>query len=179
MGARPRPLNAKTSSAKAAARDKAAPTKVQVYLSKPGLGAALAREASFRKMSLSQAAEALLERGLKGRIEADADDRLLTLERRLSDHMRLTARDLFMLEELTFIALRTLISRLPEHPAEQEASYRAGVDMAMEAVLDELSRKVRAGRLQFEQALRETDAPAPSSVADPANDARPLLDGEA
>jgi hypothetical protein len=179
MGARPRSIPTKALSAKPVARDKTAPTKVQVYLSKPGLGAALAREAGFRKMSLSQAAEAILERGLKGRIEADADDRLLTLERRLSDHMRLTARDLFMLEELTFIALRTLISRVPEHPGEQDATYRAGVDMAMEAVLDELSRKVRAGRLQFEQALRETETPAPSSVADPANDAQPLLDGKA
>lgn len=178
MGARPRSLPAKAVSAKPVPGNKGAPSKVQVYLSRPGLGAALAREAGFRKLSLSQAAEAILERGLKGRIEADADDRLLILERRLSDHMRLTARDLFMLEELTFIALRTLISRLPEHPAEQEASYRAGVDMAMEAVLDELSRKVRAGRLQFEEALRETGSPT-SSLADPANDARPLLDGEA
>lgn len=178
MGARPRSFPSKPESGKPAAAQKTAPSKVQVYLSRPGLGAALAREAALRKMSLSQAAEAVLERGLKGQIEADADDRLLTLERRLSDHMRLTARDLFMLEELTFIALRTLISRLPEHPAEQEASYRAGVDMAMEAVLDELSRKVRAGRLQFEEALRETASPPPSSVADPANDPRPLLDGE-
>lgn len=130
-------------------------------------------------MSLSQAAEAVLERGLRGLVEADADDRLLTLERRLSDHMRLTARDLFMLEELTFIALRTLISRLPEHPAEQEASYRAGVDMAMEAVLDELSRKVRAGRLQFEQALRDGEQGPKGKKPDPANDLSHHTDGEA
>jgi hypothetical protein len=173
MGVRPKSL-----SAKPAARIKPAPAKVQIYLSKSGLGAALAREANLRKLSLSQAAAAVLQRGLKGQIEADADDRLLRLERRLSDHMRLTARDLFMLEELVFIALRTLISRLPEHPAEQEASYRAGVDMAMEAVLDELSRKVRAGRLQFELVLRESEDPMPNRGGDPANDAHPPQLGE-
>jgi hypothetical protein len=102
----------------------------------------------------------------------------LKLEQRLSDHMRLTARDLFMLEELTFIALRTLISRLPEHPAEQEATYRAGVDMAMEAVLDELSRKVRAGRFQFEQALRDTEGLESNVTSGPANDAQPPILGE-
>lgn len=174
MGARPRPTPLV-----APRPTRSVPTKVQVYLSRPGLGAALAREAGLRKMSLSQAAEAVLERGLRGRVEADADDRLLTLERRLSDHMRLTARDLFMLEELTFIALRTLISRLPEHPAEQEASYRAGVDMAMEAVLDELSRKVRAGRLQFEQALRDGEPSPGHKKPDPANDLSHHTDGEA
>jgi hypothetical protein len=170
MGARPRPVPLK------AAGGKPPPSKVQVYLSKAGLGAALAREASLRKLSLSQAAEAVLERGLKARIETDAEDRLLRLERRLSDHMRLTARDLFMLEELVFIALRTLISRIPAHEFEADPDYVAGVDLAMEGVLDELSRKVRAGRLQFERGLTEH----PSSFDDPANDPHRTnaLDGE-
>jgi hypothetical protein len=164
MGARPR-LIGKPATISA----KAPPSKVQVYLSKAGLGAALEREAKLRRLSLSQAAEAILERGLKGRIEADAGDRLLMIERRLSDHMRLTARDLFVVEEMLFIALRTITSRFPEHPQERNADYKAGVDIAMDEMLDELSRKVRQGRMQFEAALGEIGV-ADASVADAAND---------
>jgi hypothetical protein len=148
------------------------PSKVQVYLSKTGLGAALEREAKMRRLSLSQTAEAILERGLKGKIEADPGDRLLMIERRLSDHMRLTARDLFVVEEMLFIALRTMISRLPEHPREQSDDYRAEVNIAMDQLLDELSRKVRQGRMQFEAALSDTGHPNPPT-ADAANDRTP------
>jgi hypothetical protein len=91
------------------------------------------------------------------------------IERRLSDHMRLTARDLFVVEEMLFIALRTITSRLPEHPQERDADYKAGVDIAMDEMLDELSRKVRQGRMQFEAALGEI-IPLEANVTDAAND---------
>jgi hypothetical protein len=150
MGARPRLI----ATAKEAGV-KPPPTKVQVYLTKTDLGAALEREAKLRRLSLSQAAEAILARGLKGKIEADPGDRLLMIERRLSDHMRLTARDLFVVEEMLFIALRTIISRLPEHPGEREPDYKAEVDIAMDEMIDELARKVRKGRMQFEAAIHD------------------------
>lgn len=150
MGARPRLI----ATAKDA-RVKAPPTKVQVYLTKTELGAALEREAKLRRISLSKAAEAILARGLKGKIEADPGDRLLMIERRLSDHMRLTARDLFVVEEMLFIALRTIISRLPEHPGERDPDHKAQVDIAMDEMIDELARKVRKGRMQFEAAIQE------------------------
>jgi hypothetical protein len=166
MGARPR-LIVSTKDARAKPSPskvtpiKAPPTKVQVYLTKVDLGAALEREAKLRRLSLSQAAEAILERGLKGKIDADPGDRLLMIERRLSDHMRLTARDLFVVEEMLFIALRTLMSRLPEHPQEREADYKAEINIAMDEVIDELARKVRQGRMQFEAAIREEGEPTP------------------
>lgn len=172
MGARPR-LIAKPKGEGL----KPPPAKVQVYLSKAGLGAALEREAKARRISLSQAAEAILERGLKGKIEADPGDRLLAIERRLSDHMRLTARDLFVVEEMLFIALRTIISRLPEHPQERDPDYRAEIDISMDEFMDELSRKVRQGRMQFEAGLKEPPKEE-AQTGDAANDPAPTQIGD-
>lgn len=165
MGARPRLITTAKDT-----RVKSPPTKVQVYLTKTELGAALEREAKLRRLSLSQAAEAILARGLKGKIEADPGDRLLMIERRLSDHMRLTARDLFVVEEMLFIALRTIISRLPEHPGEREPDYKAEVAIAMDEMIDELARKVRKGRMQFEAAIQDEQT-QDISRKDVANDA--------
>ena len=174
MGARPR-LIAPTKDL----RVKVPPTKVQIYLTKTDLGAALEREAKLRRLSLSQAAETILVRGLKGKIDADPGDRLLMIERRLSDHMRLTARDLFVVEEMLFIALRTIISRLPEHPGEREPDYKSEVNIAMDELIDELARKVRRGRMQFEDSIQDEQPPDIDRNA-VANDANPLQadDGE-
>ena len=90
------------------------PSRLQVYLGNDNLGAALEREAKINRISLSQAAALMIARGLKSRISADPNDRLLVLERRLSDHMRLSARDFVIIEEMLFVSLRIMMSRFPE-----------------------------------------------------------------
>jgi hypothetical protein len=77
----------------------------------PVLGA-VRREAENGHLSLSQAGFKALERGVR-RAPADAEDRLLKLERSLRDHMRLTARDFALTQELMVGVARALFERLP------------------------------------------------------------------
>jgi hypothetical protein len=148
-------------------RPKPAPTRVQVYLSGPALGAALAREARLQKISLSQAASNLLERGLAGRIEADPDDRLLRLERRLSDHMRLSARDMMILEELMFLTARAIFARLPEDPGDQDPVYRASIEVKLEGLLDEVATRIARSRNVSALGALNPDTPAQTKIGAP------------
>lgn len=106
---------------------------------------ALEREAGVRGLSVSQVAAEALQRGLKGRVQADPEDRLLTLERRLSDHMRLTARDLQIVEELQFAIARVLFTRLPETAHDRDPVLQAAVDARLKKLLDEVASKINAG----------------------------------
>src|SRR5690606_33312347 len=74
--------------------------RVQVYLSDPKVVTGLNREARAGRMALSQAAGRAIARGLQNKGAGEAEDRLETLERALRDHMRSTARDMQIVQEL-------------------------------------------------------------------------------
>ena len=117
-------------------------TSLQVYVTRTEVNAALQREAQARKMSLSQAASAMIERGLRGRIEPDADNRLLNLERRLSDHMRTSSRDLMIIEEMIFSTLKVLMTRFPHDVSLEDPTYQAAIDAKMSGILDDVARRI-------------------------------------
>jgi hypothetical protein len=117
-------------------------TRLQVYVTRAEVNAALQREAQARKMSLSQAASAMIERGLRGRIEPDADNRLLNLERRLSDHMRTSSRDLMIIEEMIFSTLKVLMTRFPHDVSLEDPTYQAAIDAKMSGILDDVARRI-------------------------------------
>jgi hypothetical protein len=155
-------------------------TRLQVYVTRAEVNAALQREASARKMSLSQAASAMIERGLRGRIEPDADNRLLNLERRLSDHMRTSSRDLMIIEEMIFSTLKVLMTRFPHDISLDDPTYQAAIDAKMSGILDDVARRigthnvVRAQETEAEKNVAATDdkplsmpdAPLPSVAND-------------
>jgi hypothetical protein len=130
-------------------------TRLQVYVTRAEVNAALQREAQARKMSLSQAASAMIERGLRGRIEPDADNRLLNLERRLSDHMRTSSRDLMIIEEMLFSTLKVLMTRFPHDVSLEDPTYQAAIDAKMSGILDDVARRIGTHNVVRAQ---ETDA---------------------
>jgi hypothetical protein len=130
-------------------------TRLQVYVTRAEVNAALQREAQARKMSLSQAASAMIERGLRGRIEPDADNRLLNLERRLSDHMRTSSRDLMIIEEMIFSTLKVLMTRFPHDVSLEDPTYQAAIDAKMSGILDDVARRIGTHNVVRAQ---ETDA---------------------
>ena len=128
------------------ARKGRAATRIQVYLHDPKLVAALKREARSAKQSVSEAAGHTLARGMQGRVSADPQDRLLQLERRLSDHMRLTSRDLQIIEEILIELARALFARLPDSHADEDPTTRAAVERRIERLLDRAAAGVVKGR---------------------------------
>lgn len=168
MGARPRSLPKSRP-----------PTRISVYLTREEIGAALEREAKASGLSLSQTASGILERGLRGRVQADPDDRLLALERRVAEQGRRAARDLIIIEEMLFIALRTLFSRMPEASEELDPAYRGAVDRMMQGAINEVAERLRTTRLGREAArsgepanlTASLDGARPDTPA--ANDTRP------
>jgi hypothetical protein len=132
-------------------------TRLQVYLTRAEVGSALQREATARRMSLSQAASAMIERGLRGKIEPDADNRLLTLERRLSDHMRTSSRDLMIIEEMIFSTLKVLMTRFPQDVSLEDPTYQAAIDAKMSTILDEVARRIGTQNLVRAQGLADAD----------------------
>lgn len=155
------------------------PTRVQIYLAREDIAAALEREARLSGQSLSQAASSILERGLRGQVQADPDDRLLALERRVAEQGRRAARDLIIIEEIVFITLRTIFSRMPETAQEKDPAYRGAVDDLMQGAINEVAERLRATKLGREAArtgdpsIAEVDhsAAAPGTLA--ANDPSP------
>lgn len=115
--------------------------RVQTFLSGAELGA-LDREARFRRLSRSQAARQAIVRGLFGRIPADPEDRLANLERRLYTHMRLTVRDLRIIEELVFALTRLILTRLPETEEDRDPLIQASVEIRLQRLLDEVAARV-------------------------------------
>lgn len=106
---------------------------------------ALARESKARGMSLSQVASEAMSRGLRRSPQADPEDRLLNLERRLSDHMRLTARDLQIIEELQFSLARLMLLRLPETELDHDPLNKAAVEKRLKSLLDEVASRISIG----------------------------------
>jgi hypothetical protein len=139
-------------------------TRLQVYLTRAEVASALQREATARRMSLSQAASAMIERGLRGKIEPDADNRLLMLERRLSDHMRTSSRDLMIIEEMIFSTLKVLMTRFPQDVSLEDPTYQAAIDAKMSTILDEVARRIGTQNLVRTQGLAAAET---KSIEDP------------
>lgn len=128
------------------ARQDERPTpRVQVYFENPKVELALRREARAGKLTLSRAAERAIARGLQKRPNADPEDRLLNLDRALRDHMRATARDMTIVQELLVEFARAFFSRLPDTAADQDPLLRAAVEARIERLLDAAAARIVAG----------------------------------
>lgn len=122
----------------------------------PECAAALDRHAKLRRSSRSGAVSDVITLGLRGLTRADPEDRLLRLERRLHDHMRLTARDLRIVEEFLLVQIRMLLSRLPETAHDRDPVARAAVEARLHDVIEEVSAQIVAGPRR--------DAPPPAAA---------------
>ena len=138
------------------ARETAA-TRIQVYLTDPRVVAALQREARAANIPISQAAGRSLAKGLARSLPADPDDRLLQLDRALRDHMRSTARDVQIIQELVIEVARAFFMRLPDAITDQDPVARAAVDRRIERLLDDTAARLISGvRQQREDIAAES-----------------------
>lgn len=120
--------------------------RIQVYLSDPKVATALSREAKAAHMPLSQAAGRAIMRGLAKSPQADPEDRLATLERSLRSHMRSTARDMQIVQELVIELARALFVRLPDTGGDQDPTLQRSVDLRIERLLDDTAARIVSGR---------------------------------
>lgn len=120
-------------------------TRIQVYLTDSRVVAALQREARSANIPISQAAGRSLAKGLARSIPADPDDRLLQLDRALRDHMRSTARDVQIIQELVIEVARAFFMRLPDAITDQDPVARAAVDRRIEQLLDDTAARLISG----------------------------------
>ena len=122
--------------------------RVQVYLTDPKIVSGLNREARSGRMPLSQAAGRAIARGLQKSPQADPEDRLLQLERSLRDHMRSTARDMQIVQELLIEVARAFFIRLPDAVVDEDPTVQAAVDRRIERLLDATAARIVAGRAE-------------------------------
>ncbi|MFA4952499.1 hypothetical protein [Brevundimonas sp.] len=120
-------------------------SRVQVYLTDQKLFAALNREARAARVPLSQAAGQAISRGLLRNPRADPEDRMQNLERSLRDHMRSTARDMQIVQELLIEVARAFFLRLPDVIADQDPTVQAAIDIRIERLLDATAARIVAG----------------------------------
>jgi len=120
-------------------------TRIQVYLTDPRVVAALKREARSSEIPISQAAGRALAKGLARGLSADPDDRLLRLDRALRGHMRSTARDVQIIQELVIEVARAFFMRLPDAVTDQDPVARAAVDRRIETLLDDTAARLISG----------------------------------
>lgn len=120
-------------------------TRVQVYLTDPRVIAALTREAKASNIPLSQAAARTLSKGLARSLPADPEDRLLQLDHALRAHMRSTARDVQIIQELVVEVARAFFLRLPDAVTDQDPIVRAAVDLRIEKLLDDTAARLIRG----------------------------------
>ncbi|CAN5260045.1 hypothetical protein BH10PSE1_BH10PSE1_29290 [soil metagenome] len=142
------------------ARKEAATCRVQVYLTDPKVVTGLNREARSNRLPISQAAGRAIARGLQKSPHADPEDRLLQLERSLRDHMRLTARDMQIVQELLIEVARAFFLRLPDAVVDQDPTVQAAVDRRIERLLDATAARIVAGRSERDKD-RDPDAVPP------------------
>ncbi len=141
-------------------------SRVQVYLNDPKIVSGLNREARSGRMPLSQAAGRAIARGLLKSPQADPEDRLLQLERSLRDHMRSTARDMQIVQELLIEVARAFFLRLPDAVVDQDPTVQAAVDRRIERLLDATAARIVAGRSDRDAAAGPVREP---SSFDPPN----------
>jgi len=125
--------------------DLRATARVQVYLTDPKLVSALNREARQGRLPLSQAAGRAIARGLRNGGPGDPEDRLLQLERSLRDHMRLTGRDVQIIQELLIELARAFFLRLPDAAVDENPIVQAAVEHRIERLLDATAARIAAG----------------------------------
>lgn len=121
-------------------------TRVQVYLGDRRVLAALDREARQAGISQSQAAGRAMARGLARSLPADPDDRLLNLDRALRDHMRATARDVQIIQELVVELARAFFLRLPDAAIDEDPVVKAAVEHRIERLLDATAERLVRGQ---------------------------------
>ena len=119
--------------------------RVQVYFENPKVELALRREARAGRLTPSRAAERAIARGLHKRPAADPEDRVLNLDRALRDHMRATARDMAIVQELLVEFARAFFARLPDTMADHDPLLRAAVEARIERLLDAAAARIVAG----------------------------------
>jgi len=141
------------------ARTHAQTSRVQVYLTDPRIATALNREARTGRIPLSQAAGRAISRGLLKSPLADPEDRLLRLERSLRDHMRATARDMQIIQELLIEVARAFFLRLPDAVVDQDPTVQAAVDRRIERLLDATAARIVAGRADREAGTETAEEP--------------------
>jgi len=124
--------------------------RVQVYLTDAKVAKALDREARVGRMPLSQAAGRAISRGLQTSPRADPEDRLLSLDRALRQHMRATSRDMQIVQELLIEVARAFFLRLPDAVVDQDPTVQAAVDRRIERLLDATAARIVAGRERAE-----------------------------
>lgn len=139
------------------ARKEAGACRVQVYLTDQKLVAGLNREARTGRIPLSQAAGRVIARGLLKSPLADPEDRLLNLERGLRDHMRSTARDMQIIQELLIEVARAFFLRLPDAVVDQDPTVQAAVDRRIERLLDATAARIVAGRADRDPSAARRD----------------------
>ncbi|HCK83801.1 MAG TPA: hypothetical protein DHW63_04570 [Hyphomonadaceae bacterium] len=112
----------------------------------------LKREAAANGASVSATAVRALARGLAGK--GDAEDRLLKLERRLGDHMKASARDAMISQELLVVVARTLLLHggLDEDASE---TMEMRVDAMVDRMLARVLANITAGRVRDIAAANE------------------------
>jgi PAS domain-containing protein len=133
---------------------------VQIYLNDPKVISSLSREARTGKLSVSQAAGHALARGLQASPRADPDDRLLTLETSLRGHMRSTARDMQIVQELLIELARAFFLRLPDAVIDQDPTVQAAVERRIEQMLDATAARIVSGRPETDAMRRPTEDPS-------------------
>ena len=141
------------------ARGEGPTTRVQVYLNDPNVIGALNREAQVSRLALSQAAGRALARGLRMSLLADPDDRLLRLERSLRDHMRATARDMAIVQELLVEFARAFFLRLPDAVIDEDPTVQAAVERRIERLLDATAARIVSGERKAREAAQAAEAP--------------------
>lgn len=127
------------------ARHEVRTVRVQAYLTDAKIAAALDREARQARIPLSQAAGRAIARGLQKNVAADPDDRLLHLERSLRDHMRSTARDMQIVQELLVEVARAFFLRLPDALVDEDPTVQAAVERRIERLLDATAARIVSG----------------------------------
>lgn len=135
------------------ARKEATTCRVQVYLTDPRVAAGLNREARSSRIPLSQAAGRAIARGLQRSLQADPEDRLLNLDRSLRDHMRATARDMQIVQELLIEVARAFFLRLPDAVVDEDPTVQAAVDRRIERLLDATAARIVAGQRQAQREI--------------------------
>lgn len=119
--------------------------RIQVYLNDRKVIETLNREARRTGRPLSQVAGRALTQGLRQNLPADPDDRLLKLERALRDHMRATARDVTIIQELVVEFARAFFLRLPDTMIDKDPLVQASVERRIELLLDATAARIIAG----------------------------------
>jgi hypothetical protein len=140
--------------------------RVQVYLTDARVIAALDREARTTQVPLSQAAGRAIARGLRQSLPADPEDRLLRLERSLRDHMRATARDMEIVQELLVEVARAFFLRLPDVEADEDALVLAAVERRIERLLDATAARIVAAERKARIRDRAADGDDPQALSE-------------